>query len=270
MILYANGCSMMLGSELGEEDSHNRPLDVEYRAKHCSVGVLADLLNADEVVNDSCGGGSNDRIVRTTIDWVLANKDRDDILVIIGWTEPSRRELYLQDIRLHHNWATEEEYPFTQTMYHDPDSDIGKSKLGKLTEHYLMNHRCEIVDIYQYLQQIILLREFLKSNNIPHLFFSGLSSIDIYFNTAMYELDKDADYKDKFGNTLWNGSGNYKEKLERLYENVVYDNSYFTRGMYVTTQKHSKQMKPRGHPDESGHLFWGRKLYTTMKDRGII
>ena len=93
LILLANGCSMTYGSELSE--NHHE------RMASCWVGQLAQKSAACRAVNLGYPGGSNDRILRTTIEWISKHyltKIKDRMLfVCIGWSSPMRREFYIDD-----------------------------------------------------------------------------------------------------------------------------------------------------------------------------
>ena len=61
---------------------------------------LSKLMNMSEHVNLSIGCGSNQRIIRTTLEWIM-QQDRstlDRTIAIIQLTEPSRYEYYQDDI----------------------------------------------------------------------------------------------------------------------------------------------------------------------------
>lgn len=71
---------------------------------------LSKLMNMSEHVNLSMGCGSNQRMVRTTLEWIM-EQDRsrlDRTIAIIQLTEPSRYEYYQDDIdewtlnKIHH------------------------------------------------------------------------------------------------------------------------------------------------------------------------
>ena len=67
--LLANGCSFTLGSCMYEEEWEYRQNLNRFSKK------LADKLNLEEI-NISTGGSSNDRIFRTTFDWIENNKEK--------------------------------------------------------------------------------------------------------------------------------------------------------------------------------------------------
>ena len=45
-----------------------------------------------KLINEAWGGGSNDWMFRKTIEWVCSQDNLDDVIVIVGWVEPNRRE----------------------------------------------------------------------------------------------------------------------------------------------------------------------------------
>jgi hypothetical protein len=92
MILYANGCSWTWGS--GEKANHKPK---EERESLLWPHFLGQFLNAEKVVNNSLGGGSNPRIFRTTFDWLSkqTTQDLSKVVAVIQFTEISRYEIYV-------------------------------------------------------------------------------------------------------------------------------------------------------------------------------
>ena len=99
MILYANGCSMTYGAELGGEIVINgmgvKELNPDFRKKNAWPSILGKLLKVEKTFNDAIGGGGNDRMFRTTMEWTsnyLRDNDGRDLFVAIGWSAPERTE----------------------------------------------------------------------------------------------------------------------------------------------------------------------------------
>lgn len=92
-IVFANGCSFVQGSEVNGLALPSFPVeDVPNRFSK----VVADHYNAIEV-NLASGGSGNDRIFRTTFDWL--NEQGEDlfdkrVLFLFGLAEHSRMELF--------------------------------------------------------------------------------------------------------------------------------------------------------------------------------
>ena len=86
--LFANGCSFTLGSCMYEEEWEYRQNLNRFSKK------LADKLNLEEI-NIASGGISNDRIFRTTFDWIENNKQKvKDTLFVLGLTNNLRKDLW--------------------------------------------------------------------------------------------------------------------------------------------------------------------------------
>jgi len=97
--------------------------------------LLADKLNAKEV-NLSSGGGSNDRIFRTTYDWIQENKEKvNDTLFVIGLTNSLRKDL----------WSNfKQDYMITSEIWQDleyiaKDCDTTVDKVNQWRKFELMN-----------------------------------------------------------------------------------------------------------------------------------
>jgi len=136
--LVVNGCSF---SRHPHEPNHVRntfPSDKDYYdyvfSKRYST-LLADKLNVKEV-NLSTGGSSNDRIFRTTYDWIQENKEKvKDTLFVIGLTDSLRKDL----------WSNfKQDYMITSEIWQDleyiaKDCDTTIDKVNQWREFEVMN-----------------------------------------------------------------------------------------------------------------------------------
>ena len=91
MILLANGCSWTWGGGLEPYVQVGKKRDQLVWPYH-----LGNLLSATQTVNLAKGCGSNQRIVRTTRDWIMSQNEEtlSNTIAVIQWTEPSRYEFY--------------------------------------------------------------------------------------------------------------------------------------------------------------------------------
>ena len=93
-IVFANGCSFVQGSGLNHESLPSVPLkDVPGRFSK----LVAEHFNASEI-NLAAGGAGNDKIFRTTMEWIDNNSElafNSKILFCFGLTYPQRSEIYL-------------------------------------------------------------------------------------------------------------------------------------------------------------------------------
>ena len=81
--LLTNGCSWTAGGGLTDI------YDLEYLKNHITWPAhLKNLMNFDNQINLSAGCGSNQRIFRTTLDWVLAQTPEtlSNTTAVIQWT----------------------------------------------------------------------------------------------------------------------------------------------------------------------------------------
>jgi len=91
MKLFTNGCSWTYGGGLDLD----QPYQEAERLKVVWPHHLGKLLNTDQVVNLAMGCGSNQRMIRTTFDWLLTQTKQElaDTIAVIQFTEPSRFEI---------------------------------------------------------------------------------------------------------------------------------------------------------------------------------
>ena len=203
-IFYINGCSFVAGAGLPK--SH---LSTEEVTSSLG-GKLNSTCNFKEYYNDSQGGCSNDRIRRKTIDFLIKNKHRwNEIVVVIGWTQFTRFELVdeyaIMDEKSPHKYIqlnsgmshTRKNEGSSRTFYQqmlDIKSYVRKiARFGKgsdkiaenkgintkdtwssfMVRHYNLDDRYD-----KYLDNILYLQSFLKSNNIKYVMFDSLWSIN--------------------------------------------------------------------------------------------
>jgi hypothetical protein len=180
MKLFANGCSFTWGGGLypslydqhGILDYHNPTPTNKHRLERVWPAHLADLLGAEECVNLSMGCGSNDRIVRTTMDFFSQNTDTD-WLVIIQLTQPHRFEYWDEQ---HQTW-----------VMNIPNS-------VKLEKNITANDTCEHIrfrdSVYvhtndrtyaqKYWTQVIGLASFLSNRNLNYKFINLVKNFDVH------------------------------------------------------------------------------------------
>ena len=88
--LFCNGCSFVHGENAGYLFNYERTWNAKLRFSK----LLAEKLGLEEI-NLAANGESNHYIVRTTYDWIEANKDKvKDTIFVLGATEPLRLELF--------------------------------------------------------------------------------------------------------------------------------------------------------------------------------
>lgn len=146
--LYVNGCSFSEGAEL--HDSNNSRWSK----------LVADHYNIQEV-NCAQGGGSNDRIFRTTTQDLLKMQGSKNPYVVLMFTNLSRFETGTSN----GNW-----FPWSINSTELSEKDI------KFASMYYENYQNDACDVERFAVQLFHLQNMLQSLNIPYLFLHGLNT----------------------------------------------------------------------------------------------
>jgi len=162
--LVTNGCSWVYGDKL------KNPLE------DCFAATLAKNSWFEQMYNLSIKKGSNSRISRTTIHWLLEHKEMwDDIFVLIGWTGAvDRPEFYSQ---MQNEWIPINNWNIKPDEHIKTEEERRESNMAKA---YYELHWSELSSFQDYFNNVILLQNFLKSNNIDYYFFRSFAFEDPY------------------------------------------------------------------------------------------
>lgn len=277
--LYVNGCSWTAGNELEcdplfirdlkKKELHledpNNSINWNLLDKHDQyvarvdelydnynwAGQVKKLLNIEHLVNDSIGGGSNARIVRTTCDYLLSYpaEKRKNLLVIIGWTVNARDELYLRNNWHRFNVAQD----FSQTVDLNEINDKKYIKaIDKFQKDYTVLVHSDYANIKSYFQNAYMLAGLLDSLGINYFFFNALPA-------------------------WWEG-GHLKCELdvaEEFKQELAWHNGHDRIMNYKSTMyrfMHDKKLPaaPYGHPLVDGHKKWAKKIISSMKIKRFL
>jgi len=246
MILFTTGCSFTYGEEL-----ENRNLAWPY--------VLGKLLNVDKIINKGICSGSNDYIVRTTLEFISEsiknNINLNDIIIVNGFTSEIRKECYSDyyekflQIKLGREMAIVDDSV--------PKIVSFKSIKGKIKEvydiiikKYLINFESNYYfNLLLKMNQMILLENYLNNLNIKHLFFNSL--------TEKYKNSKnDTSIVNNF------------EKIKLLYDFTFNNNKNFIKEITMEDYCKNKSVAlgPLKHPLEEGHRLWANYLFERLNN----
>lgn len=246
--LFVNGCSIAKGSRI-----HSEP-GVWCGDKKRFSKLLSDKLECEEI-NIARAGCSNDRIIRTTFDWVENNQDKlNNTLCIIGLTELSRMELwdntgndYLQIMPNNLKGMLESEELYDAVGEHF-------SKLPK--KENLMNY---FNFYFKYIYNEVELKERLQRNVKLLLSFCKSKGLDdiIFFNSMGDHTDKLKQIKGYFS---------FDEKHDAWFDFLTEKHNVGKKG-YDT----KSNLPPYGryfcgsHPSPKQHKKLSDKLYNFIE-----
>jgi len=228
--LYATGDSWMAGDGVEEKGYKIQG------TKRCSK-LLSDKLGLIEI-NESTSGGSNDRMVRRTIEWFDNNIDKwDEVLVVLGFTTPHRMEYWDPDEK----WVGWNAYSYNEFIVSKPDK--------KWWEKYVTLFLHDVNVNYNLKNQILLLTSFFDSNNIKYLMFFSWG-------------------EEEFDYTLWNPghpSGSDYKTINKKY--IISE----TFKEYIENKLGRKKALTKcDHASVDGHKIWTEKLYEELVDRKVL
>ena len=198
MMLYANGCSHTAAAEAvvpaafavdnGRAGIDRRPHPANLAASWCSH--LARDLGMD-LICDAESASSNDRILRTTREWVAANLGQlHNVFMVIQWTTWER-----------------EEWLHKGTWY-----QVNASGADWVPEELQQQYKQFVIDVnwtektQQAHEKIWALHTELENLQIPHLFYSGHST----FSDIQKHYNWGANYLKPY-----NRSGSYNVILQQ-------------------------------------------------------
>ena len=164
-LIIANGCSMASGFEC-TEPGKQLPQDWE----HSWPKQLCDIIGCDGA-NMSRAGQSNWSIAVNTQSIILQqfkNYKPSDMLVIIGWTEFTRAEFVADDDIFYFNAGfnqNAQQGTLTENLKRYDVQNAYKGWLGQSIDSHMNRFAWTYWGLVH----------FLKSNNIPYLFFNAIS-----------------------------------------------------------------------------------------------
>lgn len=165
-VLFANGCSMCYGTDLFDDPNTGFCFDNEARWRAAWPGQLGRLLGYTSVVNDGFPGSSNDRILRSTIRWLVEDVPAlkaagAELLVVIGWSSPMRREFHISG-----EWRQ-------LIPYHDY-TDAPAAMINRAYREIAWSDEESAI---RFATQVLTLKWALERASIPYLFFNALESL---------------------------------------------------------------------------------------------
>lgn len=187
MILFTNGCSWTWGGGLGLD----HPDQDEERSNSVWPAQLGKLINAQQTYNLAMGCGSNQRIVRTTIDWVLSQPKEllKNTIAVIQWTELSRYEFYYPEDYANDYENYDERWVRCKTGCILNQYDNNESAKKKYNDLRLSTYT-EIEGMYRFVGDLLAIQNLLEQHNITYYFWTYDSRILERFPKTISEFCK--------------------------------------------------------------------------------
>lgn len=244
-MILTNGCSFTEGYDL-EDLSLAWPYQ------------LGKIIN-QQVTNLALGGSSNDRILRTTIEYLI---DHRPSIVVIGWTQYYRNELS------HHQGF----YLRATPQHCLADSEHSPKDLDHIHQEWIAHHFNEYINYRSWIYAVLHIEMVLNALNIPYKFFSAFDNnyIDEFVNethTSLLLADKSYQWRDrtryapeKTIHTEW-------QQLVRLCKQINLDNWILKNSQTMQTYLDNQGYRTdsTGHFLPDGHRCWAELIATALQ-----
>ena len=244
--------------------------------------TFGDLLGQKynlEVKHEWRAGSSNHRIYRTTVDFIMNNKSKlHDYLFLIGWTKPTRFELY---DTTHKKYIAMGHTNFYRMMRGEDIQFLPGTNPPMWTEDFEVSDEfkkefiTKFVDfenmLEEHMRRVYSLECVLKANNCKYLFYNIFN--DTYRRGVMRKVVMDIkklwnqdtlEWKEEertyheWGNYIWN---NANELFD--WDNWILPRSSFDDHLTKYLHHSVRISKSDDHPNETGD----RILYQVVREK---
>ena len=248
--LYVNGCSWTFGHGIPSDPDFpvlESPQTIRQTVSDLSwPGLLSKYFNAS-LINDSAGGGSNSRIVRTTCDFIrnCPPEKYSQLFVVIGWAAPQRNEIYVEYNKKGTWHIFNPGHPFAD-QFHSEEHPYPPHVMKSLTHYHELYEKIiqrDHSDFVRFFNQIYLLSNLLDNLKIKYLFFSSIG----------FPYLKTKDVHDEFSKEF-----QYMSDLRYMGMNEKYCMAEFC-------QERGIPLSQCFHPMMKGHELWSKKLIARIK-----
>ena len=204
MILYINGCSHSAAAEAAVpyawscDDGNRWGTGTEPHPANLAVSYGKHIATAlgSELVCQASSGGSNDRVIRTTQDWIQLNPTKlADTVMILQWTTWEREEWLHDGVWYQVNASGVDTVP---------------AELAERYKNYVVNIDWTVKTANAH-NKIWNMHLYLRELGIKHLFFSGHSTFSDIQNQQDWETSYVFPYSKEhsYHNWLKNNGGVY-------------------------------------------------------------
>ena len=163
--VFSVGCSFVDGSGLTREQTFTHKVAQELNSKWNNYGT---------------SGGCNDMITRRTFDYLTMSKEYwPELLVLIGWTNHLRVELFPNEYKVENHYEMQNHWSPMYNIIDQYEQIHGVEPKGKWYEEFYKFYYTKIWDEHEMvkkgLSNQVMLQSFLQHNNIKYLMWNSLS-----------------------------------------------------------------------------------------------
>lgn len=243
-MILTNGCSFTEGHDL-----HDQSL--------CWPNVLGNLLDKP-VKNLALGGASNERIFRTTQEFLI---DNDPELTVIGWTQFDRNELS------HHAGF----YVRCHGSVCLPECEKNYNDLEVLHQNWLMYNHNRWINYRNWIYKVLFLQKYFSQLGKKYLFFTAFGNN--YLKDFLEESDAALDLADQ--SYQWRDRNRYKPErsIHKEYQELVervkqidlnnWVHPLSSMGNFLESQGFG--VDHTGHYLEDGHQQWVKEIFNKVR-----
>jgi hypothetical protein len=258
-ILYVNGCSWSYGNGI-EQDPSIQVLPLTNRKALQRQLNWASVLSRKlkrTVLNDSEGGGSNARMVRTTCEYLqsLPESAYEDLIVVLGWTTVDRNEIYLEDgdvgvwgILNATQPVSDHKRPVSKDFFKKVDA--WQKQYVELVYNHYSNYQ-------KYFQEMYLMSNVLENLGIQYVFFNSLPwRRDSWTHPANFDATVE-----------------FKKEIESIMNPKILntrDCNDNLNCMSIFCRDNNIPMAADHHTMIEGHKRWADHLYREMIQLGYV
>lgn len=256
MKLFANGCSFTAGPDLiHDEDTGALSAPADY----CWPYVLKEISqNIDDVDNLAMAGNSNEKIVRTTLEYFDKNSS-DNTVAVIQFSALHRLEFYLDPFKSYVNYCNTSNivdsehgqaiianenlygYHFDNGKLMEKARDNKLMSLNHKTAESAIKYLWSQQDLWHgYLKNVLVLQDFFTKRNIPYIF------------STMARVNHVIEMDNMVFPTMLTTYGN-------ILKNEI-DKSKWTQNSFSVMCEKNTLSETDSHPNELGHKLIANKI----------
>jgi hypothetical protein len=234
-------------------DFHHTSEHTKYRNNTRYAKLFADQIGADEIIDLSKGGASNDTIVRLLLRWLAEQgytqgRSAEDIFVSIGWTSPERKDFFYKK-----NIISSDDRGWF-TLYPSFRHDHGSEELSKLYDLYVANLWNAGEYMHRYITQVWQVSTILKSFGINYLMHQAF-----YQQTPNILKWHDSIFKNEIAEKILPADQILWDSIDPVRFMHKDDKEVSTFHNYILSK--SKNVLYNQHPSPLGHQLWAEHMY---------